>query len=573
MKKILNSLLIKILLLCSGLVLLSSLTIQYFAYQTSESTIENTMGHMTKDIVQSVNTIIDPDNFATLKTAEDMNTDTYILLRQKLYDLKKTMGLQYLYTMKKQEDGKYIYVVDGFKDGDKDASLLGDVEDELSDKTKASFEGVGSYELNYTKEWGWLLSAYAPIKNKSGEVVGVIGADFNADYMVDQLAQAKQKMAIIVLIIVIISILMAVGVSFMIINALRKLQSKIQIVKEGDLTIPIAMKRKDEVGDLSNAFQLMVNNMSSIIKHIRSDSGVVVKEVDALNNNVDTSNNATEEITKIVGDIAQGAATQAGNVLEVERSMERVFSEIKAITNNIESVSADSKNCLQDMIAASGKLEDSVKQINLVNDTVDNTATVMKKLETKFKDMLNFSNTVNTISKQTNLLALNASIEAASAGEHGKGFAVVASEIKNLAKQSNDANKKINELIIELQHEIDQSSEAIGNGVVQARDSVSVMSEVEHYLLKLSDSNKMINAHITEVEAAIIHIEDDSKFVLEKTVSLSQIAQELNAGTQQASAQTEEQYAIMEGIKNDLLQVKQLMENLEGAVNQFKVNE
>ena len=332
------------------------------------------------------------------------------------------------------------------------------------------------------------------------------------------------------------------------------------------------MNRSDEVGDLSNAFQSMVKNMSSMIQNIRSNTDIIVNEVDSLNDSVDTSNNATEEITKIVADIAQGAAAQSDSVDEVEKSMQRVITKIEAITTNIEAVSGDSNQCLRDMQDAYEKVENSVKQINLVNDTVDNTASVMQKLETKFKEMLNFSNIVNAISRQTNLLALNASIEAASAGEHGKGFAIVAGEIKNLATQSNTANKKINELIVELQKEIDQSSEAIGNGVMQARDSVKVMSEVEHYLMRLSASNQMINSHITEVADAMIHIEDDSKYVLNKTITLSQIAQELNAGTQQTSAQTEEQYAIMQGIRNDLVHVKQLMKKLESTVNEFKIN-
>jgi len=572
MKKYKISLTLKIMLLCVGLVLISSLLIRFFAFQTARTTIEETVGEMALNITRSVNKSIDGDKFEELKASEDMGKDYYIQLRNELDVIKNNTGLKYLYTMRRTEDGVYYYAVDGSVIGSEGESLLGDVEEDMSDLMIASFDGQEDYEFYDSEEWGQLISGYVPIKNSAGDIIGMLGADFDAKYMVGKLNDANSKMYLAMSIILIISILIAVGFSYLIIRSIKQLQSKVQQIQHGDLTVNIDTSRGDEVGSLARSFQKMIENMSLMIHGIRDHSEIVGREVDDLNSSIDMSNRATEEITKIVTEIAHGAVKQVESVAVVENSMERVFSEIEKIIGNIDLVNSDSDLAVKDMQEASERLSSSVKQINLVNDTVETTATVMNKLEEKFREVLSFSAIVASIATRTNLLALNASIEAASAGEHGKGFAVVAGEIKNLAKQSSEASKRINELIGAVQSEINNSSEAIKSGVIQARSGVDVMSQVEHYLERLSKSNKKIDIRIKEIAKAIIHIEEDSKNVLDKTTLLSEISKELSSSTQQTAAETEEQYAIMEGIKNDLMGVKDQMEQLGGMVNKFKIN-
>lgn len=567
MKKLTGSLMIKIVLLCAGLVLISSMTIQYFAYRTAKTTMEKTMGQMALNITRSVKTTIDTDKFAQLKTSGDMEKDYYKELQKELSNVRLITGLKYIYTMIKTEDGSYVYAVDGSDD----PSLLGDKEADISEKLISAFNGQETYEFSSDEKYGELVCGYIPINNSDGKVIGILGADFNADFMVTKLAKANRSMLTTVIFIFAISILIALGMSYLLIISLKKLKSKVNLIKSGDLTVQTGMRQNDEIGSLAQAFQAMVDGMLSMIHNIKNKSERVMDEVVNLHSSIEVSDKATEEITKIVGEIALGAASQADSVSDVEASVEHVFREIGNITDNIEQVNNDSDCAVKDMQEASEKIEDSVKQINLVNDTVDTTATMMKKLEEKFKEVLAFSNIVAAISKQTNLLALNASIEAASAGEHGKGFAVVAAEIKGLAKQSNEASMKINELILAVQQEIDNSGQAVAHGVTQARAGVSVMSEVKLYLDKLRTSNQKINTRIKDITGAILNIEGEGKNVLNKTASLSKIAKELNESTQQTSAETEEQYAITEGIKSNLIKVKNLMEELEGSVNQFKV--
>lgn len=571
MKRLRESLMLKIILLCVGLVLFASITMKFYAYGTARKSINDTMGQTALNITSSVVDQIDLDKFQQLQGKKDMDQDYYLKLRQKLSNIRAYTGLKYLYTMRKLSDHKYIYVVDGVALDDKEASKLGDMESEISDVMKNAFEGMKGYELNYDKNWGYLASAYVPMKNKNGETVGILAADFNADYINQRLKKANFDMIVSTGVIVFISILLSVAFSYLMIRSLKHLQSKIRLVNQGDLTVKVFNHRSDEVGQVSEALQSMLDSLASIIGNIRNHTVEVIHNVNIINSSMDDCNTASEEIARAMNEIMIGAAKQVESVDTVTETLEKVFAEIKSITENITMVNEDSDTAMQDMREASEILTGSVQQINLVNNTVDTTAAMIKQLEVKFREVLSFSDSVSDIANQTNLLALNASIEAASAGEHGKGFAVVAGEIKKLSEQSNIASKRIHSLINEVQENIGKSSDAIEAGVFEARNGVKVISQVQEYLNKLEKSNKKVDIKIKEIAGAIGNIEKNSKDVLLRSAELADISKNFNDGTQQAAAGTQEQLAVTEGVRNSLLQVKDKMEQLGLAVNHFNI--
>ncbi|MFI6071494.1 methyl-accepting chemotaxis protein [Actinoplanes sp. NPDC051343] len=82
---------------------------------------------------------------------------------------------------------------------------------------------------------------------------------------------------------------------------------------------------------------------------------------------------------------------------------------------------------------------------------------------------------ISSIADQTNLLALNATIEAARAGELGKGFAVVAGEVKELARETADATKRVSEQITALQ----ASAESVSGGISATSETIGQLDGVQ----------------------------------------------------------------------------------------------
>ncbi|RBY90879.1 methyl-accepting chemotaxis protein [Blastococcus sp. TF02A-26] len=90
---------------------------------------------------------------------------------------------------------------------------------------------------------------------------------------------------------------------------------------------------------------------------------------------------------------------------------------------------------------------------------------------------------ISGIAEQTNLLALNATIEAARAGELGKGFAVVASEVKDLARETASATKRVADQIAAIQ----STSGSVTQGISATSDIIGQLDAVQARIVEVLD--------------------------------------------------------------------------------------
>jgi signal transduction histidine kinase/CheY-like chemotaxis protein len=133
-------------------------------------------------VLERAAVLINGDKYERLTHAPDTNDPFYIETQEKLRELKENSRCLYLYAMAPYKEGIHRYIFDAEDPNSEDFSPLG------SEESLVGFEPayLKTYETKTPQfsrmidhpRWGRLISAYMPILNSKGDVVGVIGVDF-----------------------------------------------------------------------------------------------------------------------------------------------------------------------------------------------------------------------------------------------------------------------------------------------------------------------------------------------------------------------------------------------------------
>lgn len=171
---------------------------------------------------------------------------------------------------------------------------------------------------------------------------------------------------------------------------------------------------------------------------------------------------------EVIGTLSSGIDFEANKkLIENVGELETI---VQQVTENIEQLSASSEN-----LASAGQ--------NSVERVVD--------LSNRQKDTFAILDMIKSIAGQTNLLGLNAAIEAARSGEHGRGFAVVADEVRKLSLQSQEAVKKIEEIVNGMNHSVQEINENIGTVGAVSQEQAATTEEV---LKKAEEINQRVKS-------------------------------------------------------------------------------
>ncbi|MGA7118913.1 MAG: methyl-accepting chemotaxis protein, partial [Polyangiaceae bacterium] len=187
----------------------------------------------------------------------------------------------------------------------------------------------------------------------------------------------------------------------------------------GDLSVRLALDRKDEVGQMAAALNRSLEAMQTTLAGVQDVSIEV--------------SSAASQLASSAESISSGAQEQAASLEETAASLEEISSTVKQ----------NADNARQAAQLASGA-RDAAERGGQVVESAVSAMTEITKSSKKIADIIT---TIDEIAFQTNLLALNAAVEAARAGEQGRGFGVVAAEVRTLAQRTASAAKEIRVLI------------------------------------------------------------------------------------------------------------------------------
>lgn len=421
-------------------------------------------------------------------------------------------------------------------------------------------------------------SAYSPILGDSENVIGIlfIGVPISEiDSLISESSSSQIKyMALLISIILAGGIFLIYLISCSIAKPLNKITAYAEVVSTGDFTKNIDSKllnRKDEIGKLASAFDLMCKNFKNLVGDIITSSDKILSSSQELSHSSIQVSTASEEIAKTVDEISKGALEQASDTETGSLKAEELGSNIEKNTEYMSELNSTSNNVIS-------LINKGLENINDLTDSTEESSSAVKEVydgilitNESSNNIEKASHVIAAIAKQTNLLALNASIEASAAGEHGRGFAVVAEEIRKLAEQSTISTKEIDEAVAELQSNSIKSVKTIEKVLELIRIQTEKVSfteakykEIAKAITKAEDAISKLNTSGKEIEIMKDHILDIMK-------NLAAIASENAAGTEEVSASAEEQSALLQEFANAFEELDTLAKQLQQNVSKFSI--
>ncbi|WP_353189261.1 methyl-accepting chemotaxis protein [Pandoraea pnomenusa] len=339
------------------------------------------------------------------------------------------------------------------------------------------------------------LAYFSPLDDLMGvgkAVSAKEAADANAAY-----ASARIWLLVTLLASVTLSVVSGLAIVRSVTRPVRAAAEGAAALARGDLTHRVHAERADEIGQMANALDTAIGQLSGLVRNIQSASGAI--------------DNAAREIAQGNTDLSQRTEEQAASLEETAASMEELTSTVR---QNVEHA-MQARRLSQE---ASGVADAGAQSVRAVIETMQS----MANASARMSEMIA---AIEGIAFQTNILALNAAVEAARAGEQGRGFAVVAGEVRTLAQRSAGTAKDIRELI--------------AASVQQVEDGTSRVEVAGRTMDQIVVSVRRVNELIAEIAAASDEQARGIEQVNQAVTQMDHVTQQNAALVEQAAAAAE----------------------------------
>lgn len=445
----------KVLLPVTLIVLIVCISLGVLTYKIASWAMINTgveKSHLAASIASSM---VDGHHIAQIN-ADSYGSALYEEELGELREIKETCGILYMFTIH-EDNGKFYYGID--TDDSEEQLKPGDAYEDETEPVLSALQGV-DYTRDYivSSEYGDLISSYVPIYDEDGNVVAVLGCDYDASDIKKDLSGVTTVCIAVSAGFLILSVLVIVVFVSRITKNIVIINDKIYelVNNEGDLTQKLSIRSGDELELIGDNVNSLLEYIRGIMLNIASNSMELKGASEVVSDNIKSAEVNITDVSATMEEMSAGMEESSASIVAITEAIHGMYEAINEIN---EKASSSTEKAYSAMGKANEIYENSVfAQSDAKNKTSAISQQVAERIERSkaVKEIEELTDSILSIAAQTNLLSLNASIEAARAGDAGRGFAVVANEIGKLAQDSATSATRIRQVSTEVIESVEQ---------------------------------------------------------------------------------------------------------------------
>jgi len=254
---------VRLACLLTAVTLLAVAAVGGFTYKRHQRELADTVGTQLLNIARVTALAVDPSLHGQVQRSLDPRSPAYLRIKRELVTIQNEVLLTTpIYTLGDLDAAKRTARILVVSDGPGAPGDVYQVPPSILDPLRWTFEdGVARYTDIYSNDRGTWITAFAPILDRMGQTAAVVTVNYPVEIYLDRLQELRRTIlwasGLGALGTLILGFLFARRLT----RPIRALTIGVMRVAGGDLSLSLPVRSKDEVGQLTVAFNQMLDGL------------------------------------------------------------------------------------------------------------------------------------------------------------------------------------------------------------------------------------------------------------------------------------------------------------------------